>query len=62
MTVDELIDDFALTNEDQLRQFAIAPQSLPMQRRSSMTANQGIAQAIDKTFSKIEVDKELSKT
>jgi hypothetical protein len=39
MTVDELIDDFALTNEEQLRQFSIAPHSLPMQRRSSMTAN-----------------------
>jgi hypothetical protein len=39
MTVDELIDDFALTNEEQLRQFSIAPHSLPLQRRSSMTAN-----------------------
>ena len=62
MTVDELIDDFALNNEQQLREFAIPPNSLPAQRRSSLAANQGIAQAIDKTFSKIEVSKELSKT
>jgi len=29
MTVDELIDDFALNNEQQLREFAIPPNSLP---------------------------------
>ena len=61
MTVDELMDEFTMRNEEQLRQFALPAQPSVTKRSSGNTANQGVAQVIDKTFSKIEVKKELSK-
>ena len=60
MTVDELMDEFKMQNEDQIKQFAPAVQP-SVTKRSASTVNHGVAQAIDKTFSKIEVKKELNK-
>lgn len=55
MTIDEMVAEFAKENEPLLRQFA---HERPYE---SISKNQGIAQSIDKSFSKVETEHNLTK-
>ncbi|CDW73711.1 UNKNOWN [Stylonychia lemnae] len=61
MTIEDLIGEFTKENEDQMRQFIVDRSLVKLQSNYSQP-NQGISQAIDKTFSRVETEKNPKKS
>jgi hypothetical protein len=64
MTIDEVLNEFALQNEDHIREFAYTVIGQPKRQSVDVNGmrNQGVAAVIDKTFSKLERENYLTKT
>lgn len=66
MTIEELMGEFVRDHEDQIKQFAPTNTNAKKKNKykvnSNLGPNQGISQSLDKTFSRIELEKSMSKT
>jgi hypothetical protein len=60
MTIEELIGDFARENEDKIKEFA--PKYVKHSNNEMRGPNLGISSSIDKTFSRVELEKSMSRT